>query len=77
MASRLPVEIILKIAQHLLTEDKIACSLTCKAWRAPFQEIVFTNIKVDSIQELEDICEIVKHPKTESVPYDQIVNGRI
>ncbi|KAL0084429.1 hypothetical protein J3Q64DRAFT_1747646 [Phycomyces blakesleeanus] len=74
-ASELPFEIIAQIADFLLKNDKYECSLTCKRWRALFQQSILKNIKVDTMIELEEICNLIKNPTSNSPPYDLIVQG--
>ncbi|KAL0084490.1 hypothetical protein J3Q64DRAFT_1822668 [Phycomyces blakesleeanus] len=62
LASDLPFEILSQIAKLLLTDDKLTYILTCKGWKIPFQESLWENIKVDSMDKLKDICAIVNDP---------------
>ncbi|KAL0084581.1 hypothetical protein J3Q64DRAFT_1821884 [Phycomyces blakesleeanus] len=46
LASELPVEITLSIAEFLELEDKIQCCLVCKDWLPAFQESLFKQVFV-------------------------------
>ncbi|OAD72497.1 hypothetical protein PHYBLDRAFT_169625 [Phycomyces blakesleeanus NRRL 1555(-)] len=74
-ASDFPFEIISKIANLLLKDDKISCILTCKAWRYPFQESLWENIEVNSMDTLEKICAIVESPTGDFIEHDLITQS--
>ncbi|KAI9006648.1 hypothetical protein CLU79DRAFT_779548, partial [Phycomyces nitens] len=71
LTSDLPFEILSQVADFLQISDKISCSLTCKAWRVPFQESLLRNLEIDSVDTLEKICAIVNHSPTKS-EYSQL-----
>ncbi|KAL0084503.1 hypothetical protein F4703DRAFT_1854570 [Phycomyces blakesleeanus] len=75
LASQLPLDIILQIADLLLTKDKCSCSLTCKQWRDPFQKLLVKNIHVDSIKHLKTICNTNATSKTKSRSCGHLVHG--
>ncbi|KAL0077832.1 hypothetical protein F4703DRAFT_1881495 [Phycomyces blakesleeanus] len=61
LLSELPFEILSKIADILINEDKASCTLVCKRWKFPFQDSLWKNIEVKSMEQLTSICDIVKH----------------
>ncbi|KAL0077844.1 hypothetical protein J3Q64DRAFT_1822635 [Phycomyces blakesleeanus] len=56
LASDLPFELLSKITALLLPKDKLSCALTCKNWRTPYQESLWSNIQVNSFPRLEYMC---------------------
>ncbi|KAI9011963.1 hypothetical protein CLU79DRAFT_771396 [Phycomyces nitens] len=57
LASELPCEILINIANLVSFRDKSPCSLTCKAWQAPFQEAMLNEIVIYDQKQLEEICD--------------------
>ncbi|KAL0077676.1 hypothetical protein J3Q64DRAFT_1835771 [Phycomyces blakesleeanus] len=57
LASDLPCEILINIANLVSFKDKSPCSLTCKAWQAPFQEAMLNEIVIYDQKQLEEICD--------------------
>ncbi|KAL0084501.1 hypothetical protein F4703DRAFT_1793868 [Phycomyces blakesleeanus] len=68
-ASELPYEILSKIADLLLTGDRFSCVLTCRRWRYPFQEALWRNMHVNSMKNLETICNAIEGSRTKSSSY--------
>ncbi|KAL0084505.1 hypothetical protein F4703DRAFT_1854574 [Phycomyces blakesleeanus] len=62
-ASKLPSEILSQIADLLLTDDKISNAITCKAWRYPFQDSLWRDIRISSMESLQHIYNTIKTSK--------------
>ncbi|KAL0084871.1 hypothetical protein F4703DRAFT_1594667 [Phycomyces blakesleeanus] len=75
LASDLPFEILSKIARLLVADDKLSCILTCKAWKIPFQESLWENIKINFMDKLETICTSVKDTTNNYLPSNHITKG--
>ncbi|KAL0084430.1 hypothetical protein J3Q64DRAFT_1822619, partial [Phycomyces blakesleeanus] len=57
--SKLPFELLSRIADFLLFNDKASCTLVCKRWTTPFQESLWLSFNAKSIGRVTDLCYIV------------------
>ncbi|KAI9024894.1 hypothetical protein CLU79DRAFT_745288 [Phycomyces nitens] len=53
----IPFEIFSRIAIFLSTKDKIQCILTCKAWKSPFQDVLWDTISILNREKIREICD--------------------
>ncbi|KAL0083877.1 hypothetical protein F4703DRAFT_1600597 [Phycomyces blakesleeanus] len=74
-ASELPLEILLQIAELLLTNDRRSCALTCKGWRYPFQEFLWKHIHVDSMNNFETLFNTIEDSRIMSKSYGPLVRS--
>ncbi|KAI9015744.1 hypothetical protein CLU79DRAFT_765613 [Phycomyces nitens] len=49
MFCQFPFEILATIAHLISQEDKLNCSTVCKSWRRPFQDSLWTNVEINSM----------------------------
>ncbi|KAL0086317.1 hypothetical protein J3Q64DRAFT_1739429, partial [Phycomyces blakesleeanus] len=75
MASQLPLEILLQIADILVTEDRLSCALTCKKWRYPFQETIWKDVIINSNTDYVNICNTLEGSKVGSSSHGQSVRS--
>ncbi|KAL0077806.1 hypothetical protein J3Q64DRAFT_1835946 [Phycomyces blakesleeanus] len=68
--SDLPFEILSRIASYVFNDGKLACMMTCKRWKIPYQESVWKTLQIDFMEELEEICTTAKNSTSRFLPYD-------
>ncbi|KAI9020097.1 hypothetical protein CLU79DRAFT_757159, partial [Phycomyces nitens] len=57
LTPKLPFEILSRIANLMNSCDRIAGSITCKAWQAPFEEVLWGTIDIYNQQRLDFVCK--------------------
>ncbi|KAL0084504.1 hypothetical protein F4703DRAFT_1980875 [Phycomyces blakesleeanus] len=75
MPPNIPPEILSQIADNLSTEDRLSGSVTCKAWRYPFQDSLWRDIQIDSTAALEQLYNSIKSSTNTFTPHGFMVHS--
>ncbi|KAI9019480.1 hypothetical protein CLU79DRAFT_757338 [Phycomyces nitens] len=58
-ASELSFEILSLIASLLTNKDKLCCTLVCNAWKAPFQDALWSRIEISGYEKLDSLFNVL------------------